>query len=135
MAFVLRDSCHHRKNEITGWFIRANILLLEDDCDAQCSEPLGIVLAVHDISGKPGNALANDDIQFLCFRIRCHFLKTWTTAYSCGGMTVGIHLDQLPVGMALNQLGIKYLLCLKALVLLVAQGADTAVCRYTPFCH
>lgn len=107
----------------------------KDDCNSKGLKPFCVPLAVHHIAGKAGDAFTENDVHLSRLGIGSHLLKSRAVLCLSCRMPVCVDFDQFPLRVTLDQIRIVPSLGLKALYLVLTQGADTAISRHTLSCN
>ena len=98
-ALALRNGGHQGKEEIAAGIVRPEVLLLKLHRYILQPQQVRVLLALGDVAGKPGDALAKDqlDVPVKCLPDHPHELRPFFGAQT--GNAVGVHPGKLPVGI------------------------------------
>ena len=76
-AFRLGEGAHHGNQQLTVRFQSVDVLLLEDDGDAQTAKDPHIVEAVHRVPCETGDRFDQDEVNFLLPALADHPQELW----------------------------------------------------------
>ena len=125
LTFRLGEGAQHGDEDLAVRLHGVDVFLFEDDCDTQFPESPDIVQAVYRISGKAGDGLGQDDIDFLTLALADHLQKfrALSGRSSCDAL-IGKNACHRPVLIAHDFVGIVGLLGF------VAGELFLVICRY-----
>ena len=102
-ALVLGDGAHQGEDQAAGGLVRADVLLLKNDGHISGAQQLGVALALHDVAGEAGDALAQDQVDLSVHGVLHELLKALPVSRVRARESV-IHIAPcvLPIGVLLD---------------------------------
>ena len=129
-GFTLRlGACRNYGGQhLAGYHPGIDVMLLEEDADAQCPQFPNRLQAVLCISGEPGDGFHKDFINLSLAAVLQHPLEVSPFLCGCTGDTlIRVDVYQFPPIMGFNEIVVVGILGGKAVQLIVRIGTDTAV--------
>ena len=106
-AFLLCEGAKQCEHQLPVLRKRVDVFLLKADGNAELLQVPDSFQKVNRVSGKTGNGLCENDIDFTRFAIVEHMLEL--IAFGCSGTAdaiIRINTDILPIGVLLNKLAV-----------------------------
>ena len=128
LALLLRQRCHDRRDHLTGYLTGVNTLFLELNTDTEFFEFSDSRKAILCISGKSGNGLDQNPVDFSFAAILHHALKIFALFNRrAGDALIGVNINYFPVWVIGNKLGIILILDAVGVELIFAGGTDAGI--------
>ena len=120
LTLCLRTGCQNCSKHLAGHHVGVNVMFFEEYADSQLFQFTDGLQTLFRVSGKPGYGLYKDLIDSAFAAVRQHPLEVIPLGSRCSCDTlVGIYFCQLPPFVISYQVVIVYLLCRKAVELIL----------------
>ena len=128
LALLLCQRCHDCRDHLTGYLTGVNTLFLELNTDTEFFEFSDSRKAILCISGKSGNGLDQNPVDFSFAAILYHALKIFALFNRrAGNALIGIDIDHFPIRIAGDEFGIILILDAVGIELILAGGTDASI--------
>ncbi len=132
-AFLLRDGGHDGEPQLGVRIQRVDVVVHEDDADAEFLELAGVEDAVQRVAGETADLLRDDQVEGAPLGIGHHPVEgVALLGAGAGDALVNIDFGQLPEGVALYVFAEVFLLALKRIDLIFLVRRYPAVGRDPP---